>query len=479
MSPALFVRALVAALAHFVWQGALLALLLAFALRALHRAPAESRYAAAGATLAAMAAAPVVTFLVAARALSPAPLPLPVAALRPGAAAVALDPAALVAAAWGAGVALMLVRLTGGALRVRALVARTTPLPEAWNAVVRRLSEQLGLRRAVRLLASPDLDGPVALGWLRPAVILPASLALGLPTPAVEALLAHELAHVRRHDWAVGVAQAVVEALLFYHPAVWWVSSRVRAEREHCCDATAVALTGDALGYARALAALESTRTPAAPLAVAATGGSLMSRIEKIVAGPAPRGPRLALSHTVAVAALLLGAVAAPLASCASPAPSASAALALPPAVTRWMPQLTAAGQRHGVDPDLLAIVTMVESGGDPQAESPAGALGLMQVMPATARRLAGERHLDPAADLRDPEVNVDYGAFYLAAQLREHGAGEESPSDRTVELAAAAYNGGEDAVRAHLAEGKPLSDETVRYKDRVLTLWRQRRAAR
>jgi soluble lytic murein transglycosylase-like protein len=202
-----------------------------------------------------------------------------------------------------------------------------------------------------------------------------------------------------------------------------------------------------------------------------------MSRIEKIVAGPAPRGPRLALSHTLAVAALLLGAVAAPLASCASPAPSTNAGL--PPAVARWMPQLTAAGQRHGVDPDLLAIVTMVESGGDPQAESPTGALGLMQVMPATARRIATERHLEPIADLRDPEVNVDYGAFYLAAQLREHGAGEASPSDRTVELAAAAYNGGEDAVRAHLAEGKPLSDETVRYKDRVLTLWRQRRAAR
>ena len=101
-----------------------------------------------------------------------------------------------------------------------------------------------------------------------------------------------------------------------------------------------------------------------------------------------------------------------------------------------------------------------------------------MQVMPATASRIAEERRLGAvsAAGLRDPEVNVDFGAFYLAAQLREFGAGQDPA--RAVELAAAAYNGGEKAVRAYLAEGTPLSGETMAYKDRVVALWRQRQAA-
>jgi soluble lytic murein transglycosylase-like protein len=330
----------------------------------------------------------------------------------------------------------------------------------------------------VRVLSSFDVDVPIALGWLRPAVLVPAALVLDLPTTAVEALLAHELAHVRRHDWMLNLVQCLVEALLFYHPAVWWVSSRIRAEREHCCDDAVVALTGDALGYARALVSLETTRTETAALSVAANGGSLMIRIERMINGsPAPRASRVGLGHALAVAAALLAGVTAPLVSCAS-APEAAVAW-LPPRVTRWTPSFVAAGQRHGVDPDLLAIVTLVESGGDPDITSPVGAVGLMQLMPATAQHIAAERNLDAAtvspAALRDPDVNIDLGAFYLAAQLHEFGAGQDPA--RAVELAAAAYNGGERAVRAYLADGKPLSDETMTYKDRVVALWRQHHA--
>ncbi len=477
MSAPLALRALVVTLAHFGWQGALLALLLGVALRALRRASPEARYAAAGAALAAMAAAPVVTFVLVGRGLVAAAAPIAAAHLaRPAAA----DPvSAVVAAAWGAGVVVMFVRLAGGALRLRAMVGRGTELPAAWRAMAERVAARLGVDRAVRVLASNDVDVPIALGWLRPAVLLPAALVLEMPASAVEALLAHELAHVRRHDWALNVVQSVVEALLFYHPAVWWVSSCLRAEREHCCDDAVVALTGDALGYARALVSLETTRTEAAALGVAATGGSLMTRIERMVNGsPAPRARRVGLAHAVVVAAALLAFVTAPLVSCASPAqPLDPAAAALPATVTRWTPSFVAAGQRHGVDPDLLAVVTLVESGGDPDATSPMGAVGLMQMMPATASSLAAERGLADVstATLRDPDVNLDFGAFYLAAQLREFGAGQEP--ERAVELAAAAYNGGERAVRAYLTEGKPLSDETMAYKDRVVALWRERRA--
>jgi len=151
---------------------------------------------------------------------------------------------------------------------------------------------------------------------------------------------------------------------------------------------------------------------------------------------------------------------------------------ALPDAVVRWTPELSAAGARYGVDPDLLAVVTLVESGGDPDARSPAGALGLMQIMPATGEKIAAARGLaDPSeARLRDPAYNVDMGAWYLAQQLHDFA---DADPDRTVALAAAAYNAGPDAVRASLAGGAPLPDETTRYQAKVTALWKARHAAR
>jgi beta-lactamase class D len=106
----------------------------------------------------------------------------------------------------------------------------------------------------------------------------------------LEAVLAHELAHVRRHDYLVNVLQTGVETLLFYHPAVWWVSRQIRAEREHVCDDMAVRLTGDAMTYARALTRIERLRTTTPRLAMAADGGSLRSRVSRLVEGPP--GPR-------------------------------------------------------------------------------------------------------------------------------------------------------------------------------------------
>src|SRR6185295_15881169 len=106
-------------------------------------------------------------------------------------------------------------------------------------------------------------------------------------TPAqVEAILAHELAHIRRHDYAVNLLQTIAETLLFYHPAVWWVSKRIRAEREHCCDDVAVRVCGDAVSYAHALAELESWRVTSTAMAVAATGGSLLARVRRILREP-------------------------------------------------------------------------------------------------------------------------------------------------------------------------------------------------
>jgi uncharacterized protein (TIGR03435 family) len=125
----------------------------------------------------------------------------------------------------------------------------------------------------------------------------------------LEALFAHELAHIRRADYLVNLVQSVAEALLFYHPAVWWVSGHLRAEREMCCDDVAVSICGDPLVYATVLAGLEASRRAQLNVAMAATGGSLAHRIARLlgVSRPAPR----TLPGPTTAAGVVLGAIAA------------------------------------------------------------------------------------------------------------------------------------------------------------------------
>jgi GWxTD domain-containing protein len=136
----------------------------------------------------------------------------------------------------------------------------------------------------VALLESSLAEVPVAMGFLRPAILIPAGLLAGFPPEQIECFLLHELAHIRRWDYLANLLQSAAEDLLFYHPAVWWVSSIVRAEREHCCD-DVVAEIGDARGFARALAALEQRRASVQP-ALAATGGRLLGRIQRLLGQP-------------------------------------------------------------------------------------------------------------------------------------------------------------------------------------------------
>ncbi len=163
----------------------------------------------------------------------------------------------------------------------------------------------------MRLLASASATVPFVVGWLRPVVLVPAALLTGLHPAEVEAIFAHELAHIRRHDFLVNLLQNVVETLLFYHPAVWWMSAQIRMEREHCCDDVAAAVCGGALDYARALVALERLR-PATGLMVAASGGSLLERIRRL-AGARDNGrsawplPALGLFLAAAIALAAAG----------------------------------------------------------------------------------------------------------------------------------------------------------------------------
>ena len=139
----------------------------------------------------------------------------------------------------------------------------------------------LGITNQARLFTSVHVDQPMVVGWLKPVVLLPLSIATNLPPDQVEAILAHELVHVRRHDYLVLVLQSVMEVLFFYHPAVWWVSRQMRIEREYCCDDLAMKVLGNELVYVTALANLDTRR--AGTFALGANDGRLVDRIRRIV----------------------------------------------------------------------------------------------------------------------------------------------------------------------------------------------------
>lgn len=205
---------------------------------------------------------------------------------------------------WAIGVLLLSVRLLFGWIRAHELARRNaTPAGREWQRAAARLSEALRLRRGVELLESAAVEVPTVIGFVKPVILLPVATLSGLSTDQIEMILAHELAHIRRHDFLINLLQAVVETLLFYHPAVWWISHRVRAEREHCCDDMAVAVCGNALQYARALTRLEELRVDPAHAFIAANGGSLLTRIRRLIGERAesPNGP----SRWAAGAALL------------------------------------------------------------------------------------------------------------------------------------------------------------------------------
>jgi uncharacterized protein (TIGR03435 family) len=298
-------------LLHFLWQGLCIAILYAAARRIVARTSSpQTRYLFACGALAAMMAAPLVTW----------ELMRPSDASAEAMYRIRSTPAAAVATAgttttptltdsfratvssvhseqflswvvmvWLAGAVAFWARLVGGWMvtaRMRSMLVRRAP-PE-WQERFRQLGTQIGLSRPVRLLVSALVQVPTVVGWLRPMVLVPVGALGGLPGEHLEALLLHELAHIRRQDYLVNILQSVAESLLFYHPAVWWVSGHIRAERELCCDDLAVSISGDALTYARALAQLESYRPAHLSAAMAANGGSLANRIARLLGQSRP-----------------------------------------------------------------------------------------------------------------------------------------------------------------------------------------------
>ena len=297
-------------LGHFLWQGLSIAVLYAIARHTAARTwSPHARYRLACAALAVMAAAPLVTWCAmrpsgagpdayripstqpaattALSATTTIPLPASVRTTVSG-----VEPAQFllwVVMVWLTGAVVFWVRLVGGwvvAARMRSM--RVRPAPSEWREIFGKLGARIGLCGPVRLLVSSLVQVPTVVGWLRPVVLVPVGALGGLPAEHVEALLLHELAHIRRHDYLVNILQSIAEALLFYHPAVWWVSGDIRAEREACCDDLAVSVSGDALTYAHALTQLELCRPAHFSAAVAASGGRLADRIARLLGQPRP-----------------------------------------------------------------------------------------------------------------------------------------------------------------------------------------------
>ena len=314
--------ALASTLLHFLWQGAIIGLT-AFAILRYTRLTAGTRYVAGVITLAVMLASPVVTFAVvlsrttamaastlrsgspaerdvlsldAAMVSNPPDTPsrlasdpvsaAPVPAARAEAALPSVTVRTILLTLWFAGVILLSLRLLGGWIVARRLAIKATrPVAPEIQSLATRVAGRLALDRVVRVVESSAVSVPAMIGWIKPVVLLPAAALAGLSPAQVEALIAHELAHVRRHDYLVNLIQTIVETLLFYHPAVWWVSRQVRLDREHCCDDLAVGVC-DRLTYVTALANL-AAMTTRPRLALAATDGSLLGRVRRIL-GQAP-----------------------------------------------------------------------------------------------------------------------------------------------------------------------------------------------
>ncbi len=320
------------ALVHSLWQNAGVGVLLWIVLVALRHRTANARYLASCVALALMVALPVVTALLLSQP------PAQVASFTPAAAAVAdssvtntmlppPEPVWVEAEGWQlnwlavlkpwmlplwlAGVLVFSLRLVLASVHTAALRRQCALEQGPMAALVMTLAARMGVRRAISIRVAPTTMAPATFGFFRPVILLSSATMLGISPQQLEAVLAHELAHIRRHDYLVNVLQMLAETLVFYHPAVWWASRRIRVERELCCDDIAVQACGDAVCYAQALTSVARLQMMPSGVAVGSAGGPLLMRIQRLlgvasVGRPVPP-PWVALAAVAMIVATLTG----------------------------------------------------------------------------------------------------------------------------------------------------------------------------
>ena len=315
-----------AAILHSFWQGTFIALLLWVSLRVMRRSSANARYVVSCVALAAMTLLPfamfvealteaesssVATFSAVGR---PADLPIVMAdgsriwsdrPVAPPGILASLD--AWIVPLWLGGVALASLRLIWAGRHVRSVRRSGVAAPGDVLAAVSRLATAGRVRRQIAVIVTAMAESPATVGWLQPVVLLPPALLTGLSRPQLEAILAHEVAHIRRHDYLVNLLQMASETLLFYHPAIWLVSRHIRFERELCCDDVAVLTSGNARDYVNALVVV--ARQAVGGAAIGAGGASLPHRVRRLLTVPAdsPRAGVGSCAVTLAALAIAVG----------------------------------------------------------------------------------------------------------------------------------------------------------------------------
>lgn len=180
---------------------------------------------------------------------------------------------------WLVGMVIALIRLLGNIGYVEYLKSKFNfPVDPYWEELLQSLKTKMGIGKNVQLLESALVMSPMVIGHLKPVIFFPMGAINRLSAQEVEAILAHELAHIMRNDYIINLLVSCIESLYYFHPAMWWLTAQIRAEREHCCDDLAIRATGQPIQYAQSLVAVQEMTMMAPRLAMQFAGKEKKSR---------------------------------------------------------------------------------------------------------------------------------------------------------------------------------------------------------
>jgi beta-lactamase regulating signal transducer with metallopeptidase domain len=461
-------RLVTLALAHFIWQGLAIALLLVLIVGLCGIRRANTRYACSLAALALMVAMPLLTLgwlsttspefaaLASKPPLQDATGNVPVTSTL----ATGYWPLAIwlqqsqpyLLAAWLTGVVLFGGRLSAGAIGLAQLRHGRQLLPLELAGVVQRLGDRMAIDALPLVFLSRQVAEAMAVGVFRPLVLVPAAWATEMPLEMLEAVIAHELAHLRRRDLLINLLQRIAETLLFYHPAVWWLSRRLRIERELCADELAVAATGKRLVYAQALEQVAHWRRAEVRPALAAflRGESNMLLLERVqnvlsVAAPARRDSRLWPAGIIALALPLAMWV---------------LSIGLPAAVADDEPERDKpAGEREPGEKEIKRRIEIrLRTDADEDREQREEARKLAEEKTTLAEVFVAEQQLKTAEAAREAADKLHKKGIVTDVQVEAASVAAEQ-AKRSLEAAQAKL----DAVRGSWKREKPRADEEKR----------------
>ncbi|MEN8225883.1 MAG: M56 family metallopeptidase [Bacteroidota bacterium] len=312
-----FIHSLGWTLVHSLWQGALIGFAVALAVVFLHKYTARLRYFINSLGLFAFAAAAMITFIAsylsytdgnegaaviyasdsymqasqyASLQEDETPAGFSMAAILDTTASYCREHIPLFVTIWLMGMMAMMLRFIGGyALVRRYKTHRVKPVIGDWDRRFRTLAQNIKVNRNVKLLESALVKVPMAIGYLKPVVLIPLGALNGVPAQQMEAILVHELAHIKRRDYLMNLIQSVLEVIFFYHPVVWWLSSNIRIERENICDDIAITQTGNTMEFAKALTNIQEINLGSPALAAGLSGKNknrLLNRIRRLAGKP-------------------------------------------------------------------------------------------------------------------------------------------------------------------------------------------------